>query len=457
MSTFPSPISGFNGTSTYAADLSNAIQRAVSIASLPIQQLSNNVNTFTSEQSALNDLNSSFNSLQTALASIGTAAASGNYSISYSSNGVVSATASSGAPLGTYSLQVVDPGSQASAASTATVRDPGTQSISNSSVFTLTANGQTYINIVPPPGANTLTTLVTAINTATQGAVQATIVNVGTAASPQYQLSIQNTSYGDLPITLTDSDGNNLLGNPTAATPVQYYVNGQPPASQGPLTSNSRTLSIGPNISATVLGAGTTRFTVGQTTANIANAISHFVTAYNSASQTLAAQHGTNGGALEGQSIVRTLSQALHNISGYTGSGTIQSMAAIGLTFDQNGVLSFDPSVLSSAASTDFQGVLNFLGGPTTGGFLEAATNTLNSITDATSGVIATGLNTLTSEITSTNAQIAKEQDRVNTLQQNLNAQMSAADALIASMQSQLSYMTSLLSVTNANNNASIA
>jgi flagellar hook-associated protein 2 len=456
MSTSSSPIAGFNGTSSYAADLSNAMQRSLAFASLPIQQLTNNVNGFTSEQSTLNGLNTSFNSLQAAIAGIGAAASSGNYSVSYSTNGVASATAGNGALLGAYTINVVNSGSQANAASTAAVADPASQSISASATFSLTANGQTYTNIEPPPGSGSLISLVSAINTATNGAVQATIVNVGTPSSPQYQLSIQNTAYGALPITLTDSAGNNLLGAPSTATSVEYQVNGQPDSSQPPLSANTRTLTLAPNLSVSVLGAGATTITVGQSTSSIANAISSFVSAYNTASQGLTAQHGTAGGALEGQSIVSTLSQSLQNISNYSGSGSIQSMAAIGLTFDQQGVMSFDPSVLSSAASTDFQGVLNFLGGPTTGGFLQAATNTLTGITDPTSGVLTTGLATVNTEITSTNAQIAKEQDSVNQMQTNLAAQMSKADAMIASLQSQLSYMTALLTVTNANNTAGV-
>src|SRR5206468_12270640 len=129
----------------------------------------------------------SFSSLQTAIAAIGTSVGSGNFSLSYTDNAVATAKASEGALLGTYSLEIVDPGSQAGAGSTATVTDPATQNISSSTLFTLVANGQTYSNIMPPPGSNTLTSLVSAINTATQGAVQATIVNVGTSSQPNYQ------------------------------------------------------------------------------------------------------------------------------------------------------------------------------------------------------------------------------------------------------------------------------
>lgn len=453
MSTSSIPI--FNGSSTFSTDFSQVINRAVSIASLPITQLNSNVMTLTGEQGALMNLSSTFSALQSAVAAIGTAAGSGNYSVTYSDNTVATATAASGALLGTYQLEVDNPGSQAMAVSSGTVTYPSTQNISSSPSFTLTANGQTYSNIMPPPNANTLTSLVSAINTATQGAVQATIVNIGTPSAPIYQLSIQNTAYGALPITLTeDNTGRNLLDNATSANPVQYRINGQPGSSQNPISSNSRTISIAPDLSVNINKAGTTGITVGQSTTGIANAISSFVTNYNAAVQAVTAQRGTNGGALTGHNIVNTLSQALQDLVNYNNSGSIQSLADIGLTFNDNtGMLSFDSGKLTSAATSDFAGVMNFLGSPATGGFLQAAANTLNSLLDFDTGAIPTVLNSISGEITTTNNQISTIQDRVNQMQTNLTAQMTAADAAIAAMQQQLTYMTSLYTAMTANQN----
>ncbi len=444
----------FNGTSTFSSDLQKVISQALSIASLPIEQLNNDVSTLTSEQSALSSLSGTFTSLQTALAGVDTAAGSGNYGISYSDSTVATAKASSGALLGTYTLQVVDPGSQASAVSTTTVTDPTTQSISSSASFTLTANGQTYSNIMPPVGTTSLDSLVTAINTATQGAVQATIVNVGTPSQPEYELSIQNTAYGALPITLTDDGGNNLLGTPTDATSVEYTIDGQPPATEDPLSSDTRTLTLAPNLTATVLAGGTTNITVGQSTTNIANAISSFVMAYNAASQALTAQRGTSGGALSGQSVIDTLSQSLQNLVNYSGTGAVQSIADLGLRFnDTTGALSFDPTVLSAAATNDFSAVTSFLGSAATGGFLQAATNAMTGILDSTTGVIPTELSSLSGQITADNNHIISDQNNVSQLQSNLTNQMAAADALIAETQAQNTYMTSLFTSMTANQN----
>ena len=450
MSTSTSAI--FNGTSTFSSDLQQVISRAVSIASLPMNQLNNEVTSLTGEQTELSSLSTSFSSLQSAVASLGSAVSSGNYSVSSSDTSVATPTASSGALLGTYSLEVDNTGSQSTAASTATVTDPTTQNISAATTYTLTANGQQY-TIVPPLNGNTLDSLVSAINSTTQGAVQATVVNAGSMSQPSYELSLQSNAYSSADINLDDGTGN-ILGATSEGSPVEYRVDGQPGSTQGPLTSSTQTLTISQGLTATVAGTGTTNITVGQSTSGIANAINSFVTAYNAASQAVAGQRGAGGGALAGQGVVTTLSESLQNLTNYTGSGSIRSMADLGLTFNQSGVLTFDSSVLTTAASNNFQGVMGFLGSSTGGGFLQAATNTLNSVMDSSTGAIPNEIDGVAGQIVSANSQISKDQAQVNTLQTNLTNQMDAADALIAQMQQQYSYVSGLFAAMTANETA---
>jgi len=446
MSTSSTPI--FSGTSSFSSDFAQVISRAVSIASLPMNQLSDEVTTLTGEQTALSSLSTSFTSLQSAVTAIGTAAASGNYSASSSDNTVATATTSSGATPGTYNLEVDDLGSPSTAVSSATVTDPTTQNISTSTSYTLMANGQSY-TIEPPPDANTLTSLVSAINTTTEGAVQATIINIGTTAQPQYELSLQSSEYGSDDLTLDDGLGSgNILDPASTGTPVQYDLNGQTG-----LTASSQTLSLSPGLTATVLTTGTTSITVNQDDSSIATALTNFVTAYNATSEAVQAQRGISGGALAGSGVVTELSQSLQNLATYTGTGSIQSIADLGLTFDSNGVLSFDPTVLNSVTSSNLQGVTDFLGSATGGGFLQAATDALNGVLNSTSGTIPSETNGVAGQILSANNRISTDQDNINTLQTNLTNQMDAADAAIAEMQQQYTYLTGLFASMTTNSN----
>jgi flagellar hook-associated protein 2 len=450
MSTSATPI--FNGTSTFSTALQQVITNAVSLASLPMNQLQGEVTTLTSEQTALSSLSTSFSSLQSDVAAIDSAVSSGSYSATSSDTSVATATGSAGALPGTYSLDVISTGSQSNAQSTATVTDPTTQNISSATTFTLVANGQQY-TIVPPPSSNSLDSLVTAINTTTEGAVQATVINVGTISQPSYQLSLQNTEYSPDPITLDDGTGN-ILNSGTTGSPVTYTINGDLPDGEDPSTSNSLTLAISPGVSATVTGTGTTNITVGQSVSSISNAISTFVKDYNSAVTAVAGQRGSSGGALAGQGVVSMLSEALQNLTYYTATGSIQSIADLGLTFSQTGVLSFNPTVLSAAASSDFQGVTSFLGSAAGGGFLQAATNVLSSVMEPRTGEIPTETSAVAGEIASINSEISADQSNLNTLQTSLTNQMDSADALIATMQQQYSYVTSLFSAMTANETA---
>ncbi len=109
---------------------------------------------------------------------------------------------------------------------------------------------------------------------------------------------------------------------------------------------------------------------------------------------------------------------------------------------------------MSAAASKNFQGVTDFLGSTTSGGFLGAAATTLSGIMDSTSGTFAVEVSSIAGEINGNTDHIAADQDRINVMTANLTSKMSSADALIASMQQQVSTMTSLFASMTANQNA---
>jgi len=173
------------------------------------------------------------------------------------------------------------------------------------------------------------------------------------------------------------------------------------------------------------------------------------VSAFNSSVDELQKNRGQNGGALAGQSIVSSLSDSLRKLAGYTpaaGSPGIQSLADLGLTFDQTGHLQFDSSVFSAAAGTSLSSVMNFLGSESSGGFLKAAGDILTGITDSTTGLVASDISSTASSVTNLTKKISREQDTVTQMQTNLIQQMSKADAAIAAMEQKVTQITNLFS-----------
>lgn len=435
-----SSVTPFTGSSAFAAQLQTVIQTAVARASAPLTQLDNQQSTLQSEQSELGTIQNDFTALQSAITSLNTAAQSNGMSAQVSDNSVASVSLGSGALGGTYSVDVSSLGSQANAMSESslpTVTDPTTQSIDTATSYTLTVGTQPY---TIQPSSNTLDALVSAIN-ASGANVQATIVNIGSNSAPDYSLAIQDNDYA--PATIQLSDGtNNLLQAVDPGSYVQYQVNGQPST---PINATSRDVTVSPDVNVSLLGTGTTNITVAASTGAISNAISNFVSAYNNAAAELEKNRGKNGGALAGQSVVYDLENQLQQLGQYSGSGTgsVNSLADLGLSFDSNGNLQFDPTALSADNPTD---VLNFLGSTSTGGFLQSANNVLTSILDPNTGMLTEANNTYSNELSQLATQITDEQTSISNLQQTLTTQMSLADAAISSLEQQVNEITDLFS-----------
>lgn len=438
MGSIPSPV--FQGQSKFSSDFQQVLTRAVNIASLPMQQMQNELALLNGQQTALNSLSGTFTALQTALQNI--ASASTSVTATSSNSTAVSATASSGALPGTYTVQVTTLGSSTNTISSAgspPVTDPTTGNISSASSFTLTING---VNTTITPSGNSLNALATAINNAGLN-VQATVVNVGSSSTPDYRLSVTSTHLAADTIQLNDGT-NNLLTTLSTGAATAYTVNGVA------TTTNTQQVTLAPGLTVSLLQASSpVTITVAQNTSSLSTSLSAFATAYNAAVDALGQQHGQNAGVLSGDSTVLMLGQALSAINQYsTGGSSPMSLASIGLNIDKTGHFTFNATALNSLTPASVQ---QFLGGLTSGGFLQSANNTLTSITDGTTGMIQTSLTTLQGEITNENNLISQEQDRISQLQASLQRQLSEADATLSVLEAQDAFMANLLTTSNAN------
>jgi len=441
------PQTSTTGSSTFASDLQASVNRALQIASLPMQTLQADQSTISSKTTELNTLGSLFNSLQTALQGISSGTGSNALQATVGNSSIVSASLN-GSPLpGTYSIDVLAPGSPSSAQSTGgtPVADPTTQNISSSSTYTLTVGTSTY-NI--SLSTNSLNALASAIN-ASGAPVTAVVVNLGSPEAPSYQLALQSTALGDVPLQLNDGT-NNLLGTLTAGTDGSYTVNGQPP---GGITTDSSTVTVAPGLNVNLLATGSTTVTVSSSLGSVSSELSSFVTAYNAAFTELQKNFGQSGGALTGDSTALSMQQALTQMISYTGSGgSITSLAQLGVEFTQQGTLTFNSSAVSGLSQSQINDALSFLGDPNSSGFLQFANNTLSNITDPTTGLVASETQTLQSENQNDQNQINNDQAQLTLLQTNLQNQMAQANALIAQLQQQNTLLQGLFQYDTSNN-----
>jgi len=430
----------FTGTSRYASDFQQIIDRAVAIASLPKAQLEAEKTTISDRSNALSAIDTRFAALASAIQNLNSAVSATPWSSSISNGTVISASVGDDVLQGTYSITVVDTGSHTSVMSQdnlSVVTDPSEQNISSSTSFTLTVDGAQYSLQLQSP---TLWSLAKAINSANAG-VQAVVVNIGSSSAPDYRLSLCSAKLGPVAIQLNDG-AQDLVQTLAVGTLASYQINGQP---SNPISSNSDVVTVAPGLTVTLLNPGTANITVTKNTGAISTAFASFVSAYNAAVDELDKHYGKDAGALRGDSLIYSLTQALRSIGGYAATnGDLSSLSSLGLSFDEHGKLSLDTSTLSQAMTTDFDRVATFLGGGSDEGFLQFASDVMNGLEDSTSGVIKTALNDYQAQLAAQDARIATEQERVDRLEQSLQEQMSAADALIASLEQQANYITGL-------------
>ena len=346
MSTIPA-FSTTTGSSTFAADLQTALNRAVAIASLPIQLMTTEQQKFSAQSSQLSTISGLFTTLQSSLQSFPDGSGSSGLAASTSDQTILQASLTGSSLQGSYTIQVLDPGSSSTALSNAGARlisDPTTQNISSSTSFTL-AVGTTNYTITP--ASQNLNALAAAINSS-GAAVQATVVNLGGPSAPDYRLALQSTNLGNVTLQLSAGATNFLTTTSTGAN-ASYTVNGQP---SGGISSNSDTVTIAPGLNVTLAKVGTATVTVAANTSVLSSALQNFVSNYNAAFAQLQQQHGQSGGALVGDSTILIAENSLRQLVNYTGgSGSITSLNQLGIEFTQQGTLTFDATALSGLSS----------------------------------------------------------------------------------------------------------
>jgi len=441
----------FTGISSFASSLQQVINRSVSIAALPLQQLQNQLQDLNARSSALTGLDQDFTSLQTAVQKVQTALGSGSYSGTSSNESAVGVSVTTGALEAAYDVDVNDPGSYSASVSSASlpaVADPTSSSFSTSNDFTLTIGGKPF-DIKPV--ATSLTSLAQAINDSS-AKVQASLVNTGSSAAPQYRLVLRSTDLG--PVSMQLNDGTiDLLTTLNTGTPGSYTVNGL----GTPIPTDSRTVTLAPGVTISLFQqtppGQPVHIEVARNLTPVGSALSDFVNSYNTVVDDLSKQTGKDAGALSGQSIIGTLRDSLRQITQYsTGLGSVSSMSDMGVVLDRTGHLSFDASRFNTQSVNALQTFL----GDSTSGFLKTVNDRLNSVEDPVKGSLKSEESLTTAQISRQNDEITTAGNKLTDLQNTLTQQMAAADSLIASLESQKNYMTNLFTaMINAGTNGS--
>ena len=212
--------STFTGTSAYSGDLSGVVNRAVSIASLPITLLTAQQTTLSNQSTELTTLDGDFAAIQTALQNISSALSGSGMNSTVSDPSVANVTVGDGAAQGAYTIDVSSIGSYATSLSNGNWNVPANAS-GQPTTFNLVVGSNTY-SITPSD--NSAATVASTINAQFGNLVQATAVNVGSATSPDYRISLQSATLGPMDLDIQAQAGASLQ---TAGTATTGYATSQ--------------------------------------------------------------------------------------------------------------------------------------------------------------------------------------------------------------------------------------
>lgn len=411
-------------TSATNLDVNSIVSQLMTVERQPINKLAVKEAGYQAKLSAYGSVNGALASFQTAVQSLSSASRFTSLDATPSDDTVLSATASSIAVAGTYSLEVT---SLAQAQKLATAgKSSSTASIGTGASTTVTFdfgtisggafNAETgkYTGAAfASSGAATKTVTIDSSNNSLQGirdainaakiGVTATIINDGDATNP-YRLALSSDSNGasnSLKISVSgdtdvgtllahnpaDDGGQNLAETVTAQN-AAFKVNGVAVSK----TSNSVADVIqGVTLNLKKITTSPTTLTVAHDKASVSNAVASFVKAYNDLSKTLkdisAYDPKTKQAAiLQGDGTVRTIQSQLRSMLGSAvvgASGNLTTLSQIGVAFQKDGSIALDSAKLNNVMSSNLADIASLFAA--TG----KATDSLVSYTSATSSTNA--------------------------------------------------------------------
>jgi len=186
---------------------------------------------------------------------------------------------------------------------------------------------------------------------------------------------------------------------------------------------------------------------VAADSAPVVSAIKSFVTSYNELVTSLDSHIGEKAGALSGDFLITEIYSRLREATGMLGAGEIKSLAEIGITLEANGVMTFDPSEVSTASESRLNDIVAFLGSSTTG--LASFSSSFSNFSDPIFGVIGARITSLDQTDARLSDQIATMTDRILDMQTTLLARLQAADGLLSRLESQKGMLTASLNSLN--------
>jgi flagellar hook-associated protein 2 len=431
-------------------------------------QLTTQQNSLNAQVSAFGTFSSALDTLQATLTTLESPGQLAGFDATVADKTVASATTTSAAAAGQFSLEVNNLATAASLTSQP-VASPTT--VVGTGTLTLAVGGaSTSINI--GSSNNTLAGIASAINAAPNNpGVSASVITTSAGA----RLILAGTTTGAAnAITVTQSGGDgglsSLVFDPAngvtnltqtqAAQDASFSINGFAATSASNVVSGAIT-GVTLNLLQPSAANTPTTLSISADTTAAQTSIGTFVTALNGVVSSIQSLTGFDpttqtAGPLNGNATLESFQNQLENILDTvnpSNSGGVTSLADLGITADPNsGALDSNTATLSNALSGSLSAVGNLLGG--TNGIATQINSLINSYTQP-GGLLAsinqglqTGLTNVATQQTALNAELA-------TYSATLTTQFNAADTAIAALKESQTFLTAEFNPTSSSSSGS--
>jgi flagellar hook-associated protein 2 len=385
---------------------------------------------------------------------------------SASSQTLLTASASSTAASGTYTVTVNELASAhqiVSKASTA-VSTTDTDIVKGASATFSFQVGTGSVQTVNLDATGTLEDLRDGINNLGAG-VSASILNTGTETTPAYRLVLGSNETGqDQAITIVEDnteietkkkgvdtfqaarDSQIVLGEGVGAVTIDRASNTFTDVISG-LTLNLQAADLGNPVT----------ISVTQDNTAVKEGISNFVSSFNEVVEFINERtefdlETGERGIFVGDSLTRTVLDRIRQstFSQISGLTTFISASQIGFeTQPADGTIKLNEATLDAALSENYSAVRDlFIQNPTTGteGIAELVVNAVDALDDVESGALAIRQNSLTKQIDSFAQQISVKEAALSRYEEQQRIKFANLDGLLASLQNQLDALARLSS-----------
>lgn len=481
-----------SATSSTNIDVNSIVSQLMTVEQQPINKLNAKEAAYQAKLSAYGSVKGAVSSFQTALQGLGSANFQ-SFTATSADNAVFSASATSSAVAGTYSMEVTAlaqsqklvAAGQASSntaigTGTATVVTfdfgaigggtftpydsiTGTGGAYSGSTFTSSGGGVKTLTL--DSSNNTLEGIRDAINAAAMG-ISATLINDG--SSTPYRLVLSSGSTGVNSSVKISTDGADAaidallahdpagvqhLAETATAQNAQVKINGIAVSK----TSNTISDAIeGVTLTLKKTSATPVDLAIAKDTAGISSSVNAFVKAYNDLSSTLQNLSAYNaasksGAILQGDATVRTIQSQLRGLlSKAVGeAGTLHTLSDVGISFQKDGKLALDQTKLDKALSGSLADVANLFTSGT--GYATTLADWAGSIL-ASDGAIASRSDGLGQSIKQIGVQRAALETRLINIEKRYRAQFIALDVMLSNMNQTSTYLSQqLANISNLN------